>query len=95
MDKDLILHLSPMFITLLVTLAYGTYMLKKSGDFPKTWRRTTLINVLLLGAASVWWFYYQNDGLSQLIGIFLYAVAAFVIGVIYTIVLSRRRKASR
>jgi hypothetical protein len=46
-----------------------------------------LLNVVILGLASIWWFETETDGFSQVFGVLYYCIPMGVIGVINLVVL--------
>lgn len=50
-----------------------------------------LLNGLILGIASMWWFFTEIDGISQALGILYYSIALVVISIINIISLKMIR----
>ncbi len=66
--------------------------LKKSGNLGLTFTKTILLSFGLLAVASVWWFFYEIDGFSQVIGIGYYEGSFLVINLINAVILMILKK---
>lgn len=65
----------------------GLYQINKSGRFLISFFSASLLNISILGLASVWWHITEVDPMSRDLGVMLYFIAMGVIGVINLIVL--------
>ena len=88
----MIVYLTPIGFILITTLFYGIFKIKKTKNIKRTLIHTTLLNIILFILASVWWFLYESDGISQVIGVAIYGGSFIIIGTIYTIVLFMIKK---
>jgi FtsH-binding integral membrane protein len=52
------------------------------------------IPALILGGSSIWWFFTERDGISQMVGLFINGGSLLVIGIINLVFyfLSRHKK---
>lgn len=83
--KEMIFFFIPIVISFITTLSYDVILAKKVAD--STIFKTIILNFVILFSASVWWFFSQSDGLSQMFGIMYYGMAFLVISIINTIIL--------
>lgn len=56
--------------------------LKKHQNPLTTIYKSIIINVIILGSGSVWWFLTESDGISQGIGIIIYLGSIIIISLI-------------
>lgn len=78
----LVLYFGLMVISFVLSLSLGQILLKSLNSLWKSFLLSTLLNVLLLGASSVWWVLTEVDGISQGFGVIYYCFAMMVISII-------------
>lgn len=88
--KRVILFFVPILISLIATLSYSVFLTKRAAELSIF--KTIILNSVILLIVSIWWFYSESDGLSQLFGIMYYGIAFVVISIINTIFLWLMKK---
>lgn len=89
---DLMIVLLPVVISLVVTLTYGSRAMRKTNEFRKTWLTATVINFVLIGAASLVGLFFTEDYMYRMFGLIIYGISAVFVGVIYTIAFASMRQ---
>lgn len=84
----LVIYFGLMVVSLIVSVFFGRFQLKKSKKFWISFLVAFVLNVVILSIGSIWWFVTETDGISQGLGILYYCIAMGVIGIIDLIVLS-------
>lgn len=74
-----ILFFLPIIATIILTIYFGINVLKRSQRFIIALLSATLLNIALLGAASIWWLSYPTESMSQVIGAIVYGISAVII----------------
>lgn len=92
---DLILFFIPMLLSLVVTLTYGVISYKKTKDLSWSIVKSILGSFLMLMIATIWWFNYESDGLSQIFGMMYYFIAFVIISLINAIAIRAIKKKQR
>lgn len=77
-----------MIISLVTSIYFGRLIIKRSNKFGLSFLMAFILNVVILGLGSIWWFLTERDGISQGLGVLYYCIAMGVISVINFIVLS-------
>ncbi|WP_342431593.1 hypothetical protein [Neobacillus sp. FSL H8-0543] len=68
-------------LSLLITV-FGYFSLKKTKKMGQLLLISFVIPGLILGGSSIWWFFTETDGISQMVGLFINGGALLVIGII-------------
>ncbi|WP_442594850.1 hypothetical protein [Neobacillus sp. D3-1R] len=68
----LIIFFGLIVLTLIGSLVFGRNNLKNNNNPAKTIIKVILINIIILGLGSIWWFLTETDGISQVIGVMIY-----------------------
>ena len=83
----LVIYFGLMIVTLIVSVFSGHFLMKRTNKFWLSLLTAFLLNILILGKGSIWWFKTETDGLSQGFGVLYYCIAMGVIGIVDLIVL--------
>lgn len=68
----LIIFFGIIIFSLLGSLIFGRNDLKKNKNPVTAIIKALLINIIILGVGSIWWFLTETDGISQGIGVMIY-----------------------
>ncbi|WP_349408532.1 hypothetical protein [Pseudalkalibacillus sp. SCS-8] len=91
----LVIFFGLMIVSLLVSVIWGQLQLRKTNKFWTSFITAFLLNVVILGLGSIWWFVTETDGISQGLGVLYYSIAIGVIGIINLFVMSVFKKDRR
>ncbi|WP_059170487.1 hypothetical protein [Bacillus sp. FJAT-27445] len=78
----LFLFFGLIMISLSASLLISRKELKNNKHPVKAAFKAIIINIMILGTGSIWWFLTETDGISQGIGVMIYLGSAVVIALI-------------
>jgi peptidoglycan/LPS O-acetylase OafA/YrhL len=83
----LVIYFGLMFVSLVVSVLLGYFQMKRTNKVWLSFLLALLSNIVILGIASIWWFFTETDGISQGLGVLYYCIVTGVIGIIDLIIL--------
>lgn len=92
--RESLFYFSVLILSIIMSLKYSHFTFSKTKVYSfKTLFKAIVFNLVIFLIASIWWFSFVSDGISQIMGIFHY-IFAFVIFTSYTIILFLSKKNS-
>jgi hypothetical protein len=90
-ETKVLLFFSIMVVSLIISFLVGHKWYKRE---KKVWQAAIysfLVNILILGSSSIWWFQTETDGFSQYFGVMFNCIALGIITALQAIVLLVRK----
>ncbi|WP_042146114.1 hypothetical protein [Paucisalibacillus sp. EB02] len=83
----LVLFLGLILICMIASVLLAYVWMKKTNKFWLTFIFVVILNAIILGLGSLWWFLTEIDGVSQGLGVIFYGIAFLIINLIDLMVL--------